>query len=327
MASPDLLRGVSPPTQKRRVSVGGAAGDIGLKPATPPILQSSVEFRGVDAKALRTTQEQMELKKKIHDAQSSTSNEEDHHILHRRLSIDEESDGSDSDESGVDSKIQDIVTRSSFAHGTHSPRSMTRLIGREMQAEINATRKKELKEEAIKVRDKEKAKQEERKELPKGGVSVKSLRHDTLENAEMKNLIHDLEEREQQRVCSGGSRDGSPGSVTRSTKEEKLEEMAPYPGGVSVRELRHDTVENAQMKGIIHNLEEREQKRKNSRQAEERKKGEVRACESRNNKLSPLTSYFARRRLRRNLLSAKALLHLEELASGTSDTTLLRTPK
>eukprot|EP00518_Triparma_eleuthera_P016268 CAMPEP_0197559898 /NCGR_PEP_ID=MMETSP1320-20131121/22112_1 /TAXON_ID=91990 /ORGANISM="Bolidomonas sp., Strain RCC2347" /LENGTH=967 /DNA_ID=CAMNT_0043121397 /DNA_START=114 /DNA_END=3014 /DNA_ORIENTATION=- len=258
MASPDLLKGSTPSTcsagntpvqQQRRVSIGGptagslSRGGFAMKETS---LQPFNEFKGVDAKSIRTTQEQIELKKALlAQKKIDLKQEEEHHTsLHRRLSIDEESNGTESEEE-VDESIMDIVTRSSFAHGPDSPQYTA---ARSIKKSLDKEEKQRAREEM--------AKKEAGATAPvppkKGGVSVKNLRHDTIENAEMKHLIHELEEREHQRVLSGESPSFTPEAPS-----------SPSPGGgtVSVRDLRHDTVENAQMKDIIHTLEEREHQR------------------------------------------------------------------
>ena len=84
----------------------------------------------------------------------------------------------------------------SFATGPDSPQYTA-------ARSVKATMEAEEKRRASEALAKKEAEAASAVPPKKGGVSVKNLRHDTVENAEMKHLIHELEEREQQRIRDG----------------------------------------------------------------------------------------------------------------------------
>ncbi|GMH87530.1 hypothetical protein TL16_g10885 [Triparma laevis f. inornata] len=184
MASPDLIAGMnlgSPSKQQpRRVSIGGvkapARGEANKE-------ESKLKFKfeprsgGVNAKAVRTTQEQIEMKAKMEAAVHKKD-----HLLHRRKSIEEESDASTSGDE-LDPKIADVVSRSSITHGPDSPQYVA---ARKLYDTNN-------------FQPQPPSPSQPKKNLSGGPVSVRNLRYDTVENTKMKDIIHELEEREHQR--------------------------------------------------------------------------------------------------------------------------------
>ncbi|GMI14605.1 hypothetical protein TrVE_jg5490 [Triparma verrucosa] len=198
MASPDLIAGISlgSPSmpQPRRVSIGGVhpmamrstKEQHELKIAIASKLEPKAEFRGVNAKAVRTTQEQMEMKAKI-----ETGAQRQNIVLHRRKSIEEESDAS-SDDASLDPTIANVVSRSSITHGPDSPQYVT---ARKLYEANNDG-------DDGNMQPKPPSPSQPKRAVGAGPVSIRNLRYDTVENSQMKNIIHELEEREVKRRAS-----------------------------------------------------------------------------------------------------------------------------